>query len=79
MHTAAWLCVEYYNLGCIVNRSTGYVCSQVRSPACFCCCCCCCCFSCSVVQQHRGLLVRVVPIKESHTLEIQWDIPPSKC
>jgi hypothetical protein len=41
---------------------------------------CCCCFSrCSYAQQHRGLLVRVVPIKASHTLEIQWDIPPSEC
>ncbi|WIA09647.1 hypothetical protein OEZ85_009034 [Tetradesmus obliquus] len=28
--------------------------------------------------EHRGLLVRVVPIKESHTLEIQWDIPPTE-
>jgi hypothetical protein len=35
--------------------------------------------ACSCVPQHRGLLVRVVPIKESHTLEIQWDIPPSAC
>uniref|UniRef100_A0A383VRB5 Peptidase M16 N-terminal domain-containing protein n=1 Tax=Tetradesmus obliquus TaxID=3088 RepID=A0A383VRB5_TETOB len=29
-------------------------------------------------DEHRGLLVRVVPIKESHTLEIQWDIPPTE-
>jgi insulysin len=27
--------------------------------------------------QHRGLLVRVVPIKESHTIEVSWDIPPT--
>lgn len=29
------------------------------------------------VMQHRGLLVRVVPIKESHTIEVTWDIPPT--
>lgn len=28
--------------------------------------------------KDRGLLIRVVPIKESHTLEIQWDIPPTE-
>lgn len=32
----------------------------------------------SVCPQHRGVLVRVVPIKESHTLEVTWDIPPTE-
>lgn len=28
--------------------------------------------------QHLAILIRVVPIKESHTLDIQWDIPPTE-
>lgn len=29
-------------------------------------------------MQNLGVLIRVVPIKESHTLDIQWDIPPTE-
>jgi secreted Zn-dependent insulinase-like peptidase len=30
------------------------------------------------LSQHLGVLIRVVPIKESHTLSIEWDIPPTE-
>lgn len=33
---------------------------------------------CLFIMQHLGILIRVVPIKESHTLDIQWDIPPTE-
>jgi secreted Zn-dependent insulinase-like peptidase len=36
------------------------------------------CLSVSTNPQHRGLLVRVVPIKDTHTLELTWDIPPTE-
>lgn len=36
------------------------------------------CLLLSRALQHLGLLIRVVPIKESHTLDIQWDIPPTE-
>jgi hypothetical protein len=28
--------------------------------------------------QHRGLLVRVVPVKDAHSLELSWDVPPTE-
>ena len=27
--------------------------------------------------QHRGKLLRVVPVKDGHVLEMHWDIPPT--
>jgi secreted Zn-dependent insulinase-like peptidase len=42
--------------------------SRIKCPA----------LSFAVCLQHRGVLMRVVPIKESHTLEVTWDIPPTE-